>query len=129
MDDREYNTLGSISIAQRPVAIIASATAATIPGVAALGATLSETAAKKIGHASPAQGVEVTRQDGMVELTVRLVVQYGCRIPDVAIRVQQAVKTAVEAMTGYVVKAVHILIQDIVFPKDSVGKQENEGMT
>lgn len=128
MDDREHNALGSITISPRPVAIIAAATAAAIPGVAALGATLSETAAKKIGHTSPAQGVDVTRQDGTLEITVRLVVQYGCRIPDVAIRVQQAVKTAVEAMTGYSVRAVHILIQDIDFTRDGAGNRENEDL-
>lgn len=118
MENREHNELGSIEIGARPVGTIASLTAAKIPGVAALGATLSEAAAKKIGHASPSQGVDVTVQGQDVEITVRLVVQYGCRIPDVAIQVQKSVKDAVEKMTNYTVTSVHIMIQDISFPKD-----------
>lgn len=126
MENREYNDLGSIAIAARPIAIMASLTAARIKGVAALGASLSEAAAKKIGHISPAQGVDVSLHDGMVELTVRLIVQYGCRIPDVAIQVQKAIKDAVEEQTGYDVTAVHIMIQDISFQEEQGTGTETE---
>lgn len=100
----------------RDVSVLAAATAATIPGVAALGASLPEAAAKKIGHVSPAQGVDAAFTGDAVELTVRLAVAYGFRIPDVALHVQKSVKDAVEAQTGYHVTAVHILVQQVVFP-------------
>lgn len=116
MERREYNALGSVDISPRAVAIIASVTTGAVPGVAALGATLSETAAKKLGHASPAQGVEIVCHDDAVELTIRLLVTYGWRVPDVALEVQKSVKDAVESLTGYDVLAVHILVQDIVYP-------------
>lgn len=50
-------------------------------------------------------------------MTVRLVVRYGIRIPDVAIEVQQVVKGAVESRCGYEVSAVHIIVQDILYDR------------
>lgn len=99
----------------RDVVCIAAETAAKVPGVASLGASLSEAAAKKIGHTGPAQGVDAVFSDHSAELTIRLVVQHGCRIPDIALHVQQSVKDAVEVQTGYRVTAVHIWVQRIAF--------------
>lgn len=103
----------------KAISMIASATAAAVPGVAALGATLSEAAAKKIGHASPTQGVEAIVVEDTVELTIRLVVQYGYRIPDVALHVQKSVKDTVEEKMGCDVTAVHILIQGVTYDTSS----------
>lgn len=129
METTEINGLGSIHISQRAVSIIASMTAAGISGVS-LGATIAETAAKKMGHASLSQGAAALVEGQEAEITIRLVVTYGYRIPDIALQVQKSVKDAVEVMTGCHVTAVHIMVQDIDFsqmnaisPKDA----ETEG--
>ena len=53
-----------------------------------------------------------------IELTVRLVIRYGCRIPDVALEVQKSVKDAVEKATACTVTAVHIIVQQLVFGEE-----------
>lgn len=125
METTEINALGSVHISQRAIAVLAAQTAAAVAGIASLGASLAETAARKIGRASMAQGVDVGI-DGMdVEITVRLVVLYGFRIPDVALEVQKKVKAAVESAAGCHVTAVHVVVQDIVF--DDAKKASSEG--
>lgn len=104
-------------MSQRVISIIASQTAASVPDVAALDATLAEAAARKIGRINPAQGVDTTIDGIYADITIRLLVQYGCRIPDMALAVQKKVKDAVEEMTGCRVHTVHIVVQDIVFPE------------
>jgi uncharacterized alkaline shock family protein YloU len=43
--------------------------------------------------------------------------EYGVRIPDVAVKVQDNVKKAVESMTGLTVSAVNIHVQNVLIPK------------
>jgi uncharacterized alkaline shock family protein YloU len=119
METTECNALGSIHISQRAISIIAAVTAAAIPSVVSLGASLKEVAAAKIGRAALDQGADtVIEGEDTAEITVRLVVRYGCRIPDLALKVQKSVKDAVEDMTGCHVTAVHVVIQNIEFPKN-----------
>ena len=119
METTETNLLGSIHMTQRVISIIASQTAASVPEVAALDATIAETAARKVGRVNPAQGVDTTIDGIYADIAVRLLVRYNCRIPDMALAVQKKVKDAVEAMTGCRVHAVHVMVQDIVFPEKS----------
>ena len=78
----------------------------------------NEAAAEKLGRTLPGRGVDVTIEGQRIELTVRLVIRYGCRIPDVALEVQKSVKDAVEKATACTVTAVHIIVQQLVFEED-----------
>ncbi len=115
VETTEVNEWGSIHISQRVIAVIAAAAAARADYVADLGTNIAEAAAEKLGRTVPGRGVDV-RIDGQdIELTVRLVIRYGWRIPDVALEVQKAVKEAVEQATACTVTAVHIIVQQLVF--------------
>jgi len=46
-----------------------------------------------------------------------VVVEYGVRIPDVALKVQRNVKRAVESITGLEVSAINIHVQDVMISK------------
>lgn len=84
METTEVNEWGSIHISQRVIASIAALTAAQSAYVADLGTNIAEVAAEKLGRTLPGRGVDVSIDGRRIELTVRLVVRYGCRIPDVA---------------------------------------------
>lgn len=118
METTEVNEWGSIHISQRVIASIAALTAAKAAYVAALGMNIAEAAADKLGRTLPGRGVDVTIEGQRIELTVRLVIRYGCRIPDVALEVQKSVKDAVEKATACTVTAVHIIVQQLVFEED-----------
>lgn len=118
METTEVNEWGSIHISQRVIASIAALTAAKSAYVADLGTNIAEVAAEKLGRTLPGRGVDVSIDGQRIELTVRLVVRYGCRIPDVALEVQKSVKDAVEKATACTVTAVHIIVQQLVFEED-----------
>ena len=118
METTEVNEWGSIHISQRVIASIAALTAAKAAYVADLGMNIAEAAAEKFGRTLPGRGVDVTIEGQRIELTVRLVIRYGCRIPDVALEVQKSVKDAVEKATACTVTAVHIIVQQLVFEED-----------
>ena len=46
-----------------------------------------------------------------------VVVEYGVRIPDVALKVQENVKRAVQSMTGLDVSAINIHVQNVMISK------------
>ena len=118
METTEVNEWGSIHISQRVIASIAALTAAKSAYVADLGTNIAEVAAEKLGRTLPGRGVDVSIDGQRIELTVRLVVRYGCRIPDVALEVQKSVEKA----TACTVTAVHIIVQQLVFEEgDSHG--------
>ena len=118
METTEVNEWGSIHISQRVIASIAALTAAKAAYVADLGMNIAEAAAVNLGRTLPGRGVDVTIEGQRIELTVRLVIRYGCRIPDVALEVQKSVKDAVEKATACTVTAVHIIVQQLVFEED-----------
>ena len=46
------------------------------------------------------------------------IVKYGVRIPDIALNVQEAVKAAIENMTGLSTVEVNVHVQGVGFPED-----------
>ena len=103
-ENKEYLThpeeVGCIHISEEVLATIAAGAAAEVEGVSGL---MSQ-AAKK----TPAKGVRLTVDEDGAAIDVYLMVCYGHAIPEVADKVQSAVASAVEAMTGFSVKAVNV---------------------
>ena len=115
----EINELGSIHIGAKVIAFVAAQAALTVSGVAS-------TFTEKIGKAAGSRGIDVAIDGMEAELTVRLIVRHGVRIPDLAVEVQQTVKSAVETLCECVVTAVHITVQDVIFedalPREGEGR-------
>lgn len=52
--------------------------------------------------------------------------QYGVRIPNVALKVQEAVKNAIESMTGLVVVEVNVHVQGVEMPEQDSDKEDDQ---
>ncbi|HHY63720.1 MAG TPA: Asp23/Gls24 family envelope stress response protein, partial [Clostridiaceae bacterium] len=65
----------------------------------------------------PTKGVKVEINGKDVTIDFYILVDYGARIPEVAWRIQEKVKSAVESMTGMNVTAINIHVQGISFDK------------
>jgi uncharacterized alkaline shock family protein YloU len=63
------------------------------------------------------KGVKVNVGEGSSTIDLFIVVEYGVKIPEVSKLVQENVKKTVETMTGLVVSAVNIHVQNVVIPK------------
>ncbi len=118
---------GRIIFAEDVVATIAALAAADVEGVVAMTGGVMEGFSEMLGKKSVTKGVkvEVGTEEAAADLSVSI--QYGYRIREVCENIQQAVKTAVETMTGLRVVEVNIFVQSVVFePTRADKKKEKE---
>lgn len=111
-------TGGKVVFAEDVVATIASLAAAEVEGVYGMSGSTFEGLGEKLGKKNYTKGIKV--EVGTVECAVdmTLIVKYGYRIQDVCQNVQQAVKNAIENMTGLNVVEVNISVNSVVFAEE-----------
>lgn len=116
--------LGSIRIADEVVAIIAGLAATEVEGVAGMSGGIAGGIAEMLGRKNLSKGVkvEVGEKEAAVDLFV--IVDYGVRIPDVAIKIQERVKRSIESMTGLRVVEVNVHVQGVAFPQEKTPEEE-----
>lgn len=119
------NEMGSIKISDEVVAIIAGMAATEVPGVAGMSGGIAGEIAGILGRKNLSKGVKVEVGEKEAAVDLYIIVEYGCRIPDVAWEIQEKVKKAVETMSGLNVVEVNIHIQGVNFEKDNK-KDANE---
>ena len=96
---------GNVHIAEEVVAAIAIGAAKEAEGVHAVAPA---NALPDFMKKAASRGVRVAMEDNAMVIDLFLVVEYGVVIPDVAAKVQNAVATSVESMTGYGVHHVNV---------------------
>jgi len=110
--------IGNIKISEEVVAIIAGVAAMDVPGVAGMSGGIAGGIAEILGRKNLSNGekVEVGEKEAAIDLYI--IVEYGCRIPDVSWDIQEKVKKAVETMTGLNVVEVNIHVQGVNIEKE-----------
>ncbi len=99
---------GSLQISTDVIAKIARLATLEVEGVRGVRAeTLS---AKNLLGKSIPKPITVQLVDDVAEITVSLVVSYGCKIPAVSEKVQENVKNAVQNMTSITVSKVNLVV-------------------
>ena len=81
--------IGSVRIADEVIASIAGIAAMDTVGVVGMSSGLIGGMAELIGKKNPAKGVKVQVGIREVAVDVYIIVEYGLRIPDVALQVQE----------------------------------------
>ena len=71
--------------------------------------------AEMLGKKNLSKGVKVEVGEKQAAVDLYVIIEYGSRVPDVAIRVQENVKRAIETMTGLEVVEVNVHVQGISF--------------
>lgn len=111
--------LGSIRIADEVVRIVAGLAATDIAGVAGMSGGVVGGITEMLGRKNMTKGVKVEVGEKETAVDLYIVVEYGVRIPEVAVRIQEAVKKAIEEMTGLHVIEVNINIQGIALRSEA----------
>lgn len=119
-DQLEINGgIGSIRIADEVVSIIAGLAATEVDGIAGMSGGLAGGIAEMLGKKNFAKGVKVEVGEKEAAIDLYIIVEYGVRIPDIALNVQENVKKAIENMTGLSVVEVNVHVQGVGFPEDA----------
>ncbi|MGE5197690.1 MAG: Asp23/Gls24 family envelope stress response protein [Deltaproteobacteria bacterium] len=115
MTNREESRteLGTIRIHRNVVASIAAIAAGEIEGVKRVGGDLKSGIMELIGKKSLASIKVDTDKNGEVNLEIPLIIKYEYNIPDIASRVQENVRQALEKMTSLAVKDININVRGI----------------
>lgn len=110
----------SVRIADDVVGVIAGIAAMEVEGVAGMsGGFAAEVGERMTGKKNLSKGVKVQVGEKEVAIDLYIVVEYGVRIPDVAQRVQENVKRAVESMCGLECVEINIHVQGVSFHSES----------
>ena len=120
-ESKEYisheNELGSVSISEEVLAVIAAAAAMDVEGVSSLGSGLSLDAAATANRKALTKGVRLAVEDEKVRVELSILVRYGYVVTDVAKAVQDAVFSAVENTSGLGVACVNVTVVGVSFQK------------
>jgi len=122
---------GKTTIADVVVSRIAGIAAREVEGVHELvaqgvGGAVGGLAQRVTRADTRSQGVNVEVGAREAAIDLRLTVEYGVSIPQVAEGVRRNIMSRLESMTGLIVKEVNIDVTDLYFPEDEVHAQPPE---
>ena len=110
---------GSLQISTEVLGKIARCAALEVAGVAEVSCGSQNRKVKDfLERANVQSPVTVEMRDGTAEITLHLVVAFGARIPSVAEKVQENVKTAVQNMTKETKRRVNLVIAGLAPAQD-----------
>ena len=109
--------LGAIRVHNSVIAAIARLAALKVPGVVEMSGSFAEGLASMVGKASFDRGIKVDMDDQKVNLDLHIVIAFGVRIPQVAWRIQNDVRKAIEDMTGKKIGLINVIVQGVKLPE------------
>jgi uncharacterized alkaline shock family protein YloU len=114
---------GGVTISDSVVAKIAFKAASGIDGIHGLGGSSARALAGLRGDKGT-PGISVDLHDGSVDIDVTMSIVFGGSVPAIAEACRKAVSEQVEATTGLPVRAVNVMVTDVVFPEDQAGSAD-----
>jgi uncharacterized alkaline shock family protein YloU len=106
-----------VTVSDHVVAKIAHRACSGVEGVHALGGGTARALAGLRGD-KETTGVAVDVREGSVDVDISVSIVFGSSVPAIAEACRAAVKEQVEATTGLAVRAVNVLVTDVVFPEE-----------
>lgn len=119
--------LGEVKIHENVIASLVRRAALSVDGISRLaGNTLVDSIAEVVGsRRMQSRAITIEMGDNnRVAIEIKLVLKFGCNIPEVAGKVQKSVIEGVEKVTGMTVTKVGVVFQDI---EDEEKPEEEQG--
>jgi uncharacterized alkaline shock family protein YloU len=107
----DVNPLGSIHISARAIATIAYQATIESYGVVGLAPKNIVDGLAHLIVRDPTHGIEVDYEDGLIDIDIYVIVQYGTRIKSVANSVANTVRFHVEKSLGLPINNVNVHVQ------------------
>lgn len=107
------NESGEVVVADEVVAVIAGLAVMEVEGVASMKGDATRELISKIGKKSLSKGVRVDILEDVVTVSIAVNIKYGYNVMDIAGKIQEKVKGAIENMTGLTVADVNIRVSGV----------------
>lgn len=108
-----------VKIADEVIGTIAGIAASEVESLASMRGGFVDGIGGMFGVKNHGKGIKVEVKEADVYIDMSVIVQYGCKIHEVAKEIQSRVRQSVENMTGLSVAAVNISVLGISMGKDS----------
>lgn len=118
MNENTKTELGEIKIHKGVIASIAIEATKQVSGVIKIGGTLKASFMELLGKKDATAITIEFDNNGEAVITIPVVVEYDYNIPEIASKIQENVKTAVENATSIIVKDINVTIQKIKRAKE-----------
>lgn len=112
-----------IKISEEVIATIAGIAASGNENVASMGGGFVEGIVGMLGKKAPSKGIKVEMKENQVNIDLAVIMQYGCKIHEVARDMQDRVRKAVQDMAGLEVLNVNVSVLGVSLNKEN-GKVE-----
>lgn len=110
----ENTELGVIKIHHNVIASIAYLATLEIEGVSRVCEDVKSSLGRLLGKKTQGGAIDArTEKNNEVTVTIPAIIKYGYKIPDVALKIQERVKAAVEEATDLTVKDIVIKIKGV----------------
>ena len=117
----EHTEWGDIQISDQALAAIVGIATREFSDIVGMESTLIHDISSMFGKDPNTLGVSIDSNENEVKVDLYLRVKYGLRIPDLTLRLQEAVRSTLEKYTGVTVLAINVYVQSIAFePMESV---------
>lgn len=113
-----------VVISDEVVMTIAGLAASQVEGVTSMSGSIGDGIAGILGRKNPAKGVKVEIADTETFIDLSIIVEYGCKIHEVAKLVQAKVRETVENMTGLKVAGINVNVVGINLNKEIKDDEE-----
>lgn len=113
-NDEDFDQLVDTTVINDDViTVIAFMAVKEVPGVVAMGGGLVGDIAEKFGMRSMDKGIKVRTKGENVIIDIAIFIEFGVKIPDIAIQIQNNVRKCVEEMAGKKVIAINLIVQGV----------------
>ncbi|MEW6102628.1 MAG: Asp23/Gls24 family envelope stress response protein [bacterium] len=105
--------IGEVKVSNEAIASIAGITASNVDGVVGLSGGIRDGIVNILTRGQVTKGVKVEVGQEEVIVDVSIILRYGVKIFDVSFSVQEAVKKAIQDMTGLRVVEVNVFVEGV----------------
>ena len=127
VERKSENVTGVVKVHESVIASIIRKAACSVDGVIRLaGNTLVDNIAEFVGSKKVMdRAISIEMGDNSVKIEIRIILAYGCKVPEVAAEVQNAVIEEIARITGMQVLRIDVVVMDLEDPEEE-STQESE---
>ena len=118
------NEMGNVNISEDVIVTISNIAANEIEGVAGVYSGIADALMEIFRGKKFNKGVPVILEEEKISVTIIIDVEYGRIIPEVAKKVQENVKNAIESMTEREVNEVNVHVHGVVIKSEKPEKHK-----
>ncbi|NCB72187.1 MAG: Asp23/Gls24 family envelope stress response protein [Clostridia bacterium] len=121
---QDMNEMGNVNISEDVIVTISNIAANEIEGVAGVYSGIADALLEIFRGKKFNKGVSVILEEEKISVTIIIDVEYGRIIPEVAKKVQENVKNAIESMTEREVNEVNVHVHGVVIKSEKPEKHK-----